>query len=285
MDDCGSTIVSSAPTIAQTGIFFGLLMFASVSFTEPLNGASISENETDALVKFSRIGNTNRYFIHLANYPSMYLTTKHDGYAVCVYWSELVPVDGTCIQYWDITEVDMPRTVVDLPVDRVYNWNQFYTDLRNVINSPAGCAWTCGLDVSNIYGPEQYEPEDLSFAWNSVEGYNWSLPIGCSAAFNFWSHFDDNTDFYSIIRSEINNNRPVVVKMCTHTNSEDTHFVVAYGYIGSGNSADSILVFDPARSINSEFNIPYGRAFTVADSFTHNLKHKISGLIFAIGNR
>lgn len=159
-----------------------------------------------------------------------------------------------------------------MPSNRTYNWNQFYTGVTKAIGSTAGCKFCCGLDVANIYGPNSYTPSDLSFAWGNT-GYTWALLSGCSVSFK--SSYDTPTDYYKTIRSEINNNRAVVVLL---SGSETvTHTVVAYGYTGEGNSDSEIKVLDPARSTTDTTTMT-GRDTTLDEAMTFNSKNAINGL-------
>lgn len=195
---------------------------------------------------------------------------------------------GDVVQYWIFEEVSSStlRTQIDLPSGRIYNWNQFYSGITSTIDSQAGCAWTCGLDVANIYGPNSYSPSSMNSAWITNEGYNWTLPYGCSATFGYYITYSEESEYLEKIRTEINNNRPVVVRMCTNSNTSDTHFVVAYGYTGAGNTTTSIKVFDPANMVGNNYtNNIAGRDTTLYDAIQYSSKHKVSGLRPIITNR
>ena len=157
-------------------------------------------------------------------------------------------VEGTCMVHI------LTRQKICLPGDRCINWNQYYSGIPEAKRNVA-CAWTCGLDIANIFGPGKFFPSDMNLDstayWYS--GYTWNLPAGCSAEFeNQYTVCGNSGAYYSHIRSEINQNRPVVLRIGGRIEGSDkftkTHFVVAYGYSGTGSSPAEILVFDPAKS-------------------------------------
>ena len=135
---------------------------------------------------------------------------------------------------------------IDIPANRICNWNQFYTAITNKIKNLSGCSWTCALDVANIYGPSSYEPSDMpDGAWADNQ-CTWQLPSGCSGRINKYQQNVFGTDCLAYIVSEIQNNRPVIVEL--QDSDEKQHFVVAYGFTGNGESTSDIMVFDPGIS-------------------------------------
>ena len=255
-------------------------------------------SNTDAYVLFDDAGHytTIVYRIkqadsRLASDP-LYLTPSSYDNGASVTWE--TNEGGDVIQYWlfetvsipdtpDIPDTPTTRTVIDLPSGRTCNWNQFYTGVTDALNGATyGCAWTCGLDVANIYGPNAYVPSDMASVWFGY--YTWLLPTGCSASFGTDITYTEESQYLEKIRMEINNNRPIVVKMCTNSDSEDTHFVVAYGYTGSGDTTESIKVFDPAQS-RSNTSTMTGRDTTLANAIAWSSKHKVSGLKPVITDR
>ncbi len=213
----------------------------------------------------------NIYKIKLANYD-LYMTAASDADNANVSWEEH---SGTAAQQWKFVSIESSdRTVIDLPSNRIYNWNQFYTEVSDAINSTYGCAWTCGLDVANIYGPNAYSPSDMAFAWGPY-GYTWSVPDGCAAVFaNSFITDLSNSEYLSKIRSEVNSNRPVVVYLI---GDDSTHFVVAYGYTGNGNSTAEIKVFDPAQSTSNTYT-QNGRDTTLENAIRWSSMNSIKGL-------
>ena len=242
-----------------------------------------SNNQDSCITLVAVNAAENIYKIKLANY-NLYMTAASDADEANVSWEEHT---GAAAQQWKFVPIESSeggssdRTVIDLPSNRDYNWNQFYTGVTNAINSTAGCAWTCGLDIANIYGPNAYAPSDMAFAWSSG-GYGWDVPDGCAAAFNKDPiEYSSNSEYFSKIRSEINNNRPVVVKMVGATSN---HFVVAYGYTGSGNSTAEIKVLDPAQSTSNTYT-QYGRDTTLQNAISWNSMNSIDGLILVSTDR
>ena len=86
------------------------------------------------------------------------------------------------------------------------------------------------------------------------------------------SYGSDYTDEERLtkIRSEINANRPVIVKIVSG-DITDTHFVVAYGYKNGGTTNDNILVFDPANNGSGAT----GRDTTLANAISWNSKTRV----------
>lgn len=215
-----------------------------------------------------------------ASEDALYLTPASWDADSNVSWCK---TDGSdVVQYWIFEEVT--ETTITFPSNRTYNWNQFYTDVTNAINSTAGCAWTCGLDVANIYGPQSYSPSSMANRWSSTGGYTWGMPSGCNAAFQgSFTTFSSNANYFNKIRTEIDNNRPVVIR----TNNSSTnvnHFIVAYSYIENGNSTALIKVLDPARK-TTETSIEEGRNVTLANSMAFNGKDAIIGLMLVTTDR
>ena len=174
---------------------------------------------------------------------------------------------------------------IDIPSGRTCNWNQFYSSVTKKINSKKGCGWVSALDVANIYGPTSYSPSDMpNSAWDANAGVVWNhFPTGCLAYVTEKNiPYDSELDFCSAIRTEIQNNRPVIVREYGYYDDQETsHFVVAYGYTGTGDSFDKINVFDPARS-DTETNTLRGRDTTISESITHSSKIGVKSLYFLV---
>ena len=127
------------------------------------------------------------------------------------------------------------------------------------------------MDVANFYGPTSYTINDLKNYWGSG-GYSWALPSSCNGKIMGYSHGTEYTDTQRLatIRSEINANRPVIIKIVS-SNVNDTHFVVAYGYRNGGTTNDNILVFDPANNGSGAT----GRDTTLANAISWNSKTRM----------
>lgn len=162
------------------------------------------------------------------------------------------------------------RKIIDLPNDRTYNWNQYYSAVHDAINSYAGCSWTCALDVANIYGPTAYEPSDMPpDAWDAYWGCYWYLPEYCIGHIEDYTILNNDTEKLNIIRDEINHNRPVIVELHNDNCNPSQHFVVAYGYKNDGKTKSDILVLDPGVGHGSESD-KEGLYHTLADAEIHN---------------
>lgn len=228
--------------------------------------------QNDSLVQFVT---TNGYTRIKLVHHNMYLTKNaSDNY---LSWTTESANDR---QYFTITEVDTSsstRTQIDIPSNRRCNWNQFYNEIVNAIGSDAGCAWTCGLDIANMYGPIAYDPISMASAWVPGVGYAWTVPSGCPVTFSGYQTCSTDTAYLAAIRAQININRPVIVRMIGSNGV--LHFVVAYGYTGNGDSTTLINVFDPARDPDEEGvgEEPNGRITTLAEAITFNGKTHITG--------
>lgn len=174
-------------------------------------------------------------------------------------------VEGTCMVHI------LSRQKICLPGGRRYNWNQHYNEIETGIG-PKGCAWTCGLDVANLYGSKAYYPSDMlgdnrGTYWNDERGYRWKVPDNC-VTFGAYIYAKDHTQaqLYSVIRHEINNNKPIIIGT---SGSRSDHFVVAYGYTGAGASPEEILVFDPAGCEDAT-DPATGRTVTLAQAMSYS---------------
>lgn len=170
---------------------------------------------------------------------------------------------------------------IDIPANRICNWNQFYSSITKKINSKKGCSWTCLLDVANIYGPSSYGPSDMpDSAWSSSDGVVWgNVPSGCLASVIAPNkQYDSDSKYCTAIRTEIQNNRPVIVR--EKDTAGELHFVVAYGYTGTGDSFDKIMVLDPAGTqvVPETEESKKGRYTTLSESMTHSSKTSVVAL-------
>lgn len=231
----------------------------------------VAGNENDAKITLIAVNaSQNIYRIKLTNY-SYYLTAVSNSSGANVYWAAS---NGSTSQQWKFEEVssggsDTSKTL-SLPSNRSCNWNQFYTEIVNVAGN-VGCSITCGLDVANFYDPTSYTINDLKNYWGSG-GYSWALPSSCNGKIMGYSHGTEYTDTQRLatIRSEINANRPVIIKIVS-SNVNDTHFVVAYGYRNGGTTNDNILVFDPANNGSGAT----GRDTTLANAISWSSKTRM----------
>ncbi len=181
---------------------------------------------------------------------------------------------GTC----EVTVA--PSVEISLPCGRRYNWNQRCPDIHAIIEQSA-CAWTCGLDIANICNNTEYLPQSMAgdTYWSDISGYTWELPSSSVVKFNdnyiTFSGSQATEKYYAKIRSEIQQNRPIVIKLKNSAGAN--HFVVAYGYTGAGASTDEIKVLDPARP-GTENHIPEGRDTTLTEAIRLSKKGTFEGL-------
>lgn len=175
-------------------------------------------------------------------------------------------------------------TSITLNQNRCNNWNQYYTDIVNRINSTSGCSWTVGLDVANIYGPSSYEPSDMpASAWDPDDGYYWCLPSGCTGTIQAYGESNlEDSELLNQICNEIDNNRPVVIELYKYGLSNPQHFVVAYKYYNSGTAKSDIYVFDPGVGSGSSSQMN-GLNHTLPDAEKHNYNKTMRRLRKTIG--
>ena len=123
-------------------------------------------------------------------------------------------------------------------------------------------------------------------AWLAGQGVVWrEVPSGCLVSvIDTDKTCKNDSEYCTAIRTEIQNNRPVIVKEYSNTDG-GTHYVVAYGYVGTGDSFDKIKVYDPARSKTDEDRKKKeGRYTTLSESMTFSSKDIVQGLAL-LGNR
>ncbi len=122
-------------------------------------------------------------------------------------------------------------------------------------NYPSIYSWGCAVCAAGAaaayYAEKQYTIADCDTAGLiHTDGYSctWNWNINASSSVDVGSTYTDSTFAYSTIRSEINDDKPPIIKF-TYSGGKrgtGTHWVMAYGYTGSGNTFEQILVVDPA---------------------------------------
>lgn len=205
-------------------------------------------NETDALVNIVPDGDA--YLIQLANYPTLYLTTNGTN----VYWSDQYITSN--YRRWTFNEVAVPEyhVIQNYP----YILNQYHKDNLAVIRG-YGCCACCCCNVANYYkkkktpGSVPYTLDDLGGApyyainYQTGEAYFDNYPY-VAFSYSFTTNLDE---IFTILRSEIAADRPVLLKMDkihkTDPTENTTHWVVAYAYVAKGNDLANILVMDPFK--------------------------------------
>lgn len=144
-----------------------------------------------------------------------------------------------------------------LPSDRKCTWKQQDETIKNLIGgSSSGCSLVAVLNAANIVGPDEFTPKEVLDAcggWIDGTGLAaWALPSNCAANLDSkkytWGGKDSSTVF-AAIRSGVNNNLPVIVRLNRTGNKSATHFVTAYGYTNGGKSDTDILVIDPNTGV------------------------------------
>ena len=133
----------------------------------------------------------------------------------------------------------------------------------------SGCAICCAVDVASYYDPNKnYTVQDLiNFGAASKSGIsNW----GKVPKVQFTDYYNGN--FLEKIKSEIDNDHPVLVHMKNNANTSQ-HWVVAYKYINNAATNNDIYVLDPAG--NSVSAPPTGEIRTITESMQYNGNHYI----------
>lgn len=193
----------------------------------------VSGNETDAAVTFEKSG--SYYKIRLTNYSGRYLTAGGTGDGANVYWAAAT---GANNQLWQLISIS-GTTVTSLSMPQ--NLNQLYC-LNNDIIKTEGCCVCCACDVASYYKGSNYTlPQMRAAGVYTLESAACVWSKVPSARFTSYSGQSQST-YFSKIRSEINAGRPVLVYMVGPVYQ---HWVVAYGYTGSGASNAAIKVLDP----------------------------------------
>ncbi len=227
------------------------LNFDTTDTTRKAEIYQYSNSDANTSLEFEKVDLSNNiYKIKITISGTTYYLTA--GSKTSTAYATWEPASGGDNQKWMFEEI----VTIDLPTNRTYNWNQFYTGITSIVGT-AGCGWACALDVANIYGPDAYEPTDMpSNSWGS-NGVVWSnLPEHCNAiisnSYTYYSTSEINNAL-SAIRSEIDNNHPVIIRLYNANIVEfPLHFVVAFGYINNGTTKSDILVFDPGVSTEEE---------------------------------
>ena len=196
-------------------------------------------NDADSCITLTPVNAaSNIYTIKLKNY-NLYLTAKGTGDNADVRWESLVSTGTT--QQWKLVvfSSNVPTTATSLKMPQ--NVNQRYTQNDQII-CDEGCAVCCACDVASYYRGTKYSLADMRSAgvYSTASAVcNWGyVPSVSFAALN--SSLSQSGHLATIC-SEISNGRPVLVFM----QGRWPHWVVAYGFTGSGTSTSEIKVLDP----------------------------------------
>ena len=101
-----------------------------------------------------------------------------------------------------------------------------------------GCAVCCAVMAASFYAGKALTKSDISYKEGA---YDWNTPY---VAYDRHADVTENK-FFELIRQGIDAKHPVVICITLPKDTGSTHFVIAYGYTGNGNSRDNILVIDP----------------------------------------
>lgn len=126
----------------------------------------------------------------------------------------------------------------------VYCINQKGTGSPSYIQS-AGCAVCSAGEAASYYAEKRYSIADLAtsglYNGNATCLWTWKITSTTSVG----STYTESSDVtYSTIKNEIDNDRPIII--CTEDTSGHTHWVMCYGYSGTGDAPNKIYVADPA---------------------------------------
>lgn len=212
-------------------------------------------NEKDAQVVFVKSG--PNYIIKLCHYD-LVLTADIAGNGANVYWWKF---DQKRYQTWKCVElppssggVQRSSTCISIP----QNLNQRYYGNDSIIRQ-YGCCVCCSCEAASFYAGYPLSLEDMKAAGVYKEddaSCVWSKISQC--AFTTFSGKAQKA-YYDKIRSEITSGRPVLVYM----RGKYQHWVLAYGYNGTGACSADIRVLDPYGDDDTS---PTGLSTTLAKS-------------------
>lgn len=227
---------------------------------------------TDSDVNFLPSG---IYFrIQLVSHPERFLTADGSSSSANVSWAL---ESGGNNQLWDVQKVSTPVTppsggshVIQMP-NRPCNWNQYYTEIANATGNGGkyACTITTALDLMNFYGPNSYTISDAIVGWGA-QGITWgtSWPGNFRAGTGYSNQ--PQATMLALIRSEIDQNRPVIVNV--GTGNSHSHTVMCYGYQNGGTDYKDFLVMDPAGLGASGASNPNGEKRTLWEAMVYSSK-------------
>lgn len=224
---------------------------------------------SDSYVNFQVVDKSAKlYLIQLVSNTAKYLTAEGTANNSNVSWA--ARNTSSDAQVWKVFE-DAPvtppvtgeETKIPMPAGKNCNWNQFYTPLVNTIGSTQGCTFATALDLMNFYGPSSYTPEDAKPGWNGgvVWGTAWKGNFRAGARSVYSSSSSDQAKAFTLMRSQIDLGRPVIVNVGTGNNNN--HTVMCYGYKNGGTSYADFLVMDPAGNGKTDTENPNGKERTL----------------------
>ena len=217
----------------------------------------VNGNYEDSKINFRTINaSENLYKIQCYRNDAdndLYLTAMGTSNGSDVRWQPLDSSKATQQTWWlvPIEDVKEPSSGGDtgsnskiLPITETVN--QWYNGHNNTIRQ-SGCALCSGLMASMYYGDSPDNTVDYFYShyWNEY-GYTWVSP---NSTFT-----EESTFSLSLIKSEIDNGRPIIVRAYRTTdpeNSQAQHWVLAYGYKNNAATESDIYVADPYNSDSS----------------------------------
>lgn len=225
----------------------------------------------DPQIAFEHYG-SGTYRIKLTAY-NMYLTILETGE---VSWGGLT--SNNMKQVWEFiqTTATIPHTL------EIYEcMNQKYDQYDRDFND-SGCSASCVAIINGFYGKSPFPFETLIDKsvgitykeyeyYPAVANYNGN---GSDEAKKVMSakivYIRRQTPDYSKIKSELDNNRPVMIIITDE--GDNPHYVVAYGYKNSCTSSSDIFVVDPYGANPTE-DVAY--LSTINESMARNGKIQV----------
>lgn len=214
----------------------------------------VAGNETDSEIIDDMIGNAIGLRIKLKNYD-LYLTAASTANGANVYWAAK---SDSNLQKWQYETVDEDDdggddsgsgNTTSKTLTMPQNANQKYSGNQSLNTNMyyQGCAVCCACDLASYYGGRAYSLSEMKAA-----GVFTASSISCVWANvpNMSINGDVTSNFLSTIKSEIDQNRPVLVKYGKTTDASAGHWVVAFKYVNSASSYSDVYVLDPAGADN-----------------------------------
>ncbi len=180
---------------------------------------------------------SGHYRIKLAG-SNMYLTElTYPSDAPYASWGGYSDVGETKNrQIWLIQTVTDCNTLT-MPQNMNQKYNEYATEFQEW-----GCFCCSAVDISTYYDGEPYtygtliekgvvvipQTNDYEFYYSKIKGASFTKK---------------SSSFLSIIKSELDTGRPLIITFSHSTDSK--HRVVAYGYVGSCASYSDVLIMDP----------------------------------------
>lgn len=206
----------------------------------------------------------------------MYLTVLDSG---AVSWGGLM--SNNMKQVWEFiqTTATVPHTL-----DIYQCMNQKYNQYDATFNKK-GCAGSCVATINGYYGKTPFPFLDLTSTEYNILYLNTVDPTGNGRVYPYVKNFNGgkkaniaytttNNVNYSTLKSELDNNRPVMLIAKKYSDplavGNSSHYVVAYGYKNNCSSESDVLVLDPNNDDNPAEEIGY--LCSLSESMSKNKK-------------